>query len=62
MPLDVSLGIMQDPINWISRLIMFLFIGLLTGCMLEKINILNEENIKETLKSFYDLPNAKSSL
>lgn len=60
MPLDVSLGIMQDPINWISRLIMFLFIGLLTGCMLEKINILNEEKHQRDLKSpFYDLPNAK---
>lgn len=38
MPLDVSLGIMQDPINWISRLLMFSLIGLLTGYMIDRIH------------------------
>ncbi|NLY19012.1 MAG: EAL domain-containing protein [Clostridiaceae bacterium] len=58
MPLDVSLGIMQDPINWISRLIMFSFIGFLTGYMIDRINKLNEEKQERNLKSpFYNLPN-----
>jgi len=61
MPLDVQNGIMQDPINWISRLIMFSFIGLLTGYMIDRINILNKERQEMNLKSpFYShLPNEK---
>ncbi len=60
MPLDVSIGIMQDPINWISRLIMFSFIGLLTGYMINRINKLNKEKQESNLKSpFYNLPNEK---
>lgn len=60
MPLDVSLGIMQDPINWISRLVMFSFIGFLTGYMTDRINKLNEEKQERNLKSpFYNLPNDK---
>jgi EAL domain-containing protein (putative c-di-GMP-specific phosphodiesterase class I)/GGDEF domain-containing protein len=60
MPLDVSLGIMQDPINWISRLIMFSFIGFLTGGMIDRINKLNKEKQERNLKSpFYNLPNEK---
>ena len=49
IPLDVPNGIMQDPINWISRLLIFSLIGFLTGYMFERINRLN-------LKShFYNL-------
>ena len=61
MPLDVSLGIMQDPINWISRLIMFSLIGLLTGYMIDRINRLNKEKQERNLISpFYNhLPNEK---
>lgn len=60
MPLDVSLGIMQDPINWISRLLMFSFIGLLTGYMIDRIHKLNEEKEERNLRSpFYNLPNEK---
>lgn len=60
MPLDVSLGIMQDPINWISRLLMFSLIGLLTGYMIDRIHKLNEEKEERNLKSpFYNLPNEK---
>lgn len=60
MPLDVALGVMQDPLNWISRLLMFSLIGLLTGYMIERINKLNEENQEINLKSpFYNLPNEK---
>ena len=51
MPLDVSLGIMQDPINWISRLIMFSLIGLLTGYMIDRINRLNKEKQERNLIS-----------
>jgi hypothetical protein len=61
MPLDVSSGIMQDPINWISRLIMFSLIGLLTGGMIDRINKLNEEKQARNLISPYysHLPNEK---
>ena len=60
MPKDVAEGIMQEPINWISRLLMFSFIGLVTGYMVERINRLNEEKQEMNLKSpFYDLPNEK---
>lgn len=60
MPLDVASGIMQDPINWISRLFMFSLIGILTGYMIDRINRLNEEKQERNLKSpFYDLPNEK---
>lgn len=61
MPLDVSLGIMQDPVNWISRLLMFSLIGLLTGYMIDRINRLNKEKQERNLKSpFYShLPNEK---
>ena len=56
IPLDVPNGIMQDPINWISRLLIFSLIGFLTGYMFERINRLN-------LKSpFYNLPNAQKLL
>ena len=60
MPLDVSLGIMQDPLNWISRLLMFSLIGFLTGYMIDRINKLDEEKQQRNLKSpFYNLPNEK---
>jgi len=61
MPLDVHLGVMQDPVNWISRLLMFSFIGLLTGYMIDRINKLNKEKQERNLKSpFYSqLPNEK---
>lgn len=60
MPKDVVEGIMQEPINWISRLVMFAFIGLVTGYMVDRINKLNEEKQERNLKSpFYDLPNEK---
>lgn len=60
MPMDVALGITQDPMNWIFRLLIFSFIGFLTGYMIDRINSLNEEKLERTLKSpFYDLPNAK---
>ncbi|WP_276929656.1 EAL domain-containing protein [Herbinix luporum] len=56
IPLDVPNGIMQDPINWISRLLIFSLIGFLTGYMFERINRLN-------LKSpFYNLPNVQKLL
>lgn len=61
MPLDVSQGIMQDPINWISRLLMFSFIGFFTGSMIDRINKLNEEKQARNLISPYynHLPNEK---
>lgn len=60
MPLDVFLGIMQDPINWVSRLLMFVLIGFLTGYMIDKIHKLNDEKQKRNLRSpFYNLPNEK---
>ncbi|SHF25071.1 EAL domain-containing protein, partial [Alkalibacter saccharofermentans] len=58
MPLDVSSGIMQDPVNWISRMLAFSLIGLFTGHMLDWINQLNREAQDRNLSSpFYDLPN-----
>jgi len=60
MPIDVALGTMQDPINWISRLLMFSLIGFLTGHMIDNINRLNEEKQERNLKSpFYNLSNEK---
>lgn len=63
IPLDVSSGIMQDPLNWISRLLIFSFIGFITGYMIDRINKLNVERQVRNLKSpFYDLPNAQKLL
>lgn len=60
IPLDVSQGIMQDPINWISRSIIFSIIGFTTGYLFDKINRLNAEKQERNLKSpFYNLPNAQ---
>jgi len=58
MPLDVSSGIMQDPINWIYRMLAFLLIGLFTGYILDWTNQLNKEAQDRNLSSpFYQLPN-----
>ena len=63
IPLDVSNGIMQDPVNWISRLLIFSLIGFATGYMIDRINKLNAERQERNLKSpFYDLPNAQKLL
>lgn len=63
IPLDVSQGLMQDPINWISRALIFSLIGFTTGYMFDKINKLNAEKQERNLKSpFYDLPNAQQLL
>lgn len=63
IPLDVSNGIMQDPINWISRLLIFSLIGFITGYMIDRINKLNAERQQRNLKSpFYDLPNLQQLL
>lgn len=60
IPLDVSNGIMQDPLNWISRLLIFSLIGFITGFMVDRINKLNAEKLERNLKSpFYDLPNVQ---
>ncbi|CRZ34050.1 EAL domain-containing protein (putative c-di-GMP-specific phosphodiesterase class I) [Herbinix hemicellulosilytica] len=60
IPLDVSQDIMQDPINWISRSIIFSIIGFTTGYLFDKINRLNAEKQERNLKSpFYNLPNAQ---
>jgi len=60
IPLDVTQGIMQEPINWIPRLLIFSLIGFLTGFLFDKINRLNTEKQERNLKSpFYDLPNAQ---
>lgn len=60
IPLDVSLGIMQDPVNWISRSLIFSLIGFLTGYMIDRINKLYTEKHERNLKSpFYNLPNAQ---
>jgi EAL domain-containing protein (putative c-di-GMP-specific phosphodiesterase class I)/GGDEF domain-containing protein len=60
MPLDVSQGIMQDPINWMSRLLIYSLIGFITGFMTDRIDKLNEEKHERNLKSpYYDLPNAQ---
>lgn len=60
LPLDVAKGIMQEPTNWISRIIIFLFIGFLTGYMFDWINKLNKEAQDRNLSSyFYDLPNER---
>lgn len=63
MPLDVSSGIMQEPINWLFRLLIFLLIGFITGYMIDRINKLNSERQEINLKSpFYDLPNVQKLL
>lgn len=63
IPLDVSNAIMQDPLNWISRSLIFSFIGFFTGQMIERINRLNLEKQERNFKSpFYDLPNAQRLL
>src|SRR5690606_19089909 len=36
LPLDVSEGIMQDPINWISRALLYSLIGFFTGHMIDR--------------------------
>lgn len=60
MPMDVSLNIMQDPINWINRLLVFTLIGFITGYMIDRINKLNSERQERNLKSpFYNLPNVQ---
>lgn len=60
IPLDVPLGIKQDPVNWISRSLIFSLIGFLTGYMIDRINKLYIEMHERNLKSpFYDLPNAQ---
>lgn len=60
IPLDVSNGIMQDPLNWISRLLIFSIIGFITGYMIDRISKLNVERQERNLKSpFYDLPNVQ---
>ena len=63
-PLDVANGIMQSPINWISRMLIFSFIGFITGYMIDRINKLNAERQERNLKSpFYEeLPNAQKLL
>ena len=63
IPLDVSNAIMQDPLNWIFRSLIFSFIGFFTGQMIERINRLNLEKQERNFKSpFYDLPNAQRLL
>lgn len=63
LPLDVSSGIMQQPINWISRLIIFSLIGFITGYMIDRIHRLNVEKEERNLKSpFYDIPNVQKFL
>ena len=63
LPLDVSSGIMQDPINWISRLLIFSLIGFITGYMIDRIHRLNAEREERNQKSpFYDLPNVQRLL
>lgn len=64
LPLDVANGIMQSPINWISRMLIFSFIGFITGYMIDRINKLNAERQERNLKSpFYEeLPNAQKLL
>jgi len=63
LPLDVSLGIKQDPVNWISRSLIFALIGFLTGYMIDRIHKLNAEKQKRNLTSpFYNLPNAQKLL
>jgi len=60
LPLDVSQNIMQDPVNWVSRMIIFSLIGFITGYMFDKLNKLSIEKQERNLKSpFYDLPNAQ---
>lgn len=63
LPLDVSEGIMQDPINWISRALLYSLIGFFTGHMIDRIHKLNQEKQERNLKSpFYDLPNVQRLL
>lgn len=63
MPLDVSTGIMQEPINWISRLLIYSFIGFITGFMFQRINKLSKDIIERNYKSpFYNLPNGQKLL
>lgn len=60
LPLDVANGIMQDTINWISRLLIFSFIGFITGYMTDRIKKLNAERQERNLRSpYYELPNAQ---
>lgn len=58
MPMDVDLGLMQNPVNWISRMVAFSVIGLFIGYIIDWINQLNDEEQERNLSSpFYDLPN-----
>lgn len=60
LPLDVAKGIMQEPTNWISRIIIFLFIGFFTGYMFDWINKLNKEAQDRNLSDYYyNLPNKR---
>lgn len=58
IPLDVSLGIMQDPVNWISRSLIFSLIGFLTGYMIDRINKLYTEKHERNLKKSSQRPKA----
>jgi len=63
MPLDASLGIKQEPINWISRTILYALIAFITGYMIDRIYKLNTEKQERHLTSpFYNLPNAQKLL
>lgn len=63
IPLDVYEGTMQDPLNWISRAVIFSLVGFLTGYLFDRIDKLNSEKQDRHLKStFYDLPNVQKLL
>lgn len=63
VPLDVSQGVMQDSMNWISRALIFSLLGFLIGYLFDKIIKLNNEKEERNLKSpFFDLPNAQKLL
>ncbi len=61
MPLEVQSGIMQDPLNWVSRMVFFTFLGSLAGIVFE---VLLSQFSKIEQLAYYDvivgLPNKLS--
>lgn len=55
IPMDVSRGIMQDPVNWISRSLIFSLIGFLTGYMIDRVHKLNTEKQERNLKAHFTI-------
>ncbi|WP_027399377.1 bifunctional diguanylate cyclase/phosphodiesterase [Anaerovorax odorimutans] len=50
MPVNVQMGIMQQPINWILRMIFLMAMGLATGIMFDKLRKNKEDLIKKSYK------------